>query len=712
MIKKEEKIKSPSIACTGMGAWTAYGKGVQSMWENIIKGKKVHRSSLERFPQMSFERFVAFLPQHDWEEILNDFPHTDPNIVISLAAAKEALTQAQVKRTGRWALVLGNSNGGINEHILTLKKTDLSSEQRTLLLFQSSLAHITQELAKKLGLNAHLMTISTACASSNHALLISRELLSLNLVDFILVGGTDVIHPRVIGGFHSVGAMSEAPCAPFSFPVGMSLGEGAGFMVLEREESAKKREVSPLAYLIGSGQSCDAFHATSPDPTGSGMARSIQTALEDSGYPPEKISFYDAHATGTLANDGAEASAIDNIFARDIPVAAYKSWLGHTQGPAGILEAMLSICAMQNQTFPDVGSFTRPRNISPPGLAKKTKLPLTSFVNNSAAFGGSNVSTIFSLHPSDTKREINNPVYIIGSGYIGPLGTEIDEHLPSSDTSISRANLRLRRANPRHLDRQSNILAVACQRALDHAGIEKPKRNEIVGLICATSSLPSASEERHKNIISTNPIHQISARSFSMAVRNSACGAVNRVFGFKGPDCTYVSGEGSGLHALLHSYVLLSKRNQWSKHIVAAVDEPSDTNRAHYRHLYKEKEIPQEGAVSFVLSTTPKDSSSVCIQDWKLLSYSDGTEVITNHLKKIKNGILVDTSNPPLRALPQITKQLGWMYKKNPVFGEAHSALLGLELVLKQLRETSINNGLIVCSSQSSGLILCTLSSG
>ena len=698
------------IVCTGMGAWTAYGKGIRRMWEGICEKKNVHQSIQERFPQIGLERYAALLSQEDWNEIEQDHPQTDPNIILSYVAAQEALAQSQAKTTGRWAIVLGNSNGGLylEEDIAKQAQDDLNKKERKRLLEKSKLSSITSELSKKLDLPAHKITISTACASSNHALLIARELLSLQLVDAVLVGGTDVIHPTVIGGFHSVGAMSEQPCAPFSYPVGMSLGEGAGFMVLEREEDAQQRNAAVLAYLVGSGQSCDAFHATSPEPTGSGMSRSIQSALSDAGCSPDMIDFYDAHATGTLANDGAETSALDTVFPAPISVTAHKSWLGHTQGPAGILEAIVSICAIHQNHLPTIGNFSSPRNICPCGLEQSPPQKLRSFVKNSAAFGGSNVSTIFADAPIGTKKE-SHRVYIRGIGLAGNCQQQFPIGL-NPPQKISKLAMLLRGTQAREFDGHARLLAVACQKALDDARQKKPKRDDIIGLIVATSTVPSQSEENHKDVIRKGSLQQVSARAFAMGVRNSACGAVNRIFNLRGPDCTYVSGEGSGLHSLLHGYALLSKSRQWSTLIAAGVDEPSNITKTHQDLLYEHSKIPQEGGVGLVLSNSKTDDSMVYIDGWKVCSFEEGEKAIVEHLKQYEHGIIYDVSQSPLPRVLDYSQAYGWTFQSSDYFGEAHSPLLGVAIVAQQLQENIDTRGLIICASKDSGLIMCSLS--
>ena len=214
-------------------------------------------------------------------------------------------------------------------------------------------------------------------------------------------------------------------------------------------------------------------------------------------------------------------------------------------------------------------------------------------MKNSAAFGGSNVSTIF----SDASLAVpkNHTVYVRGIGLAGSCHQQFLLDFGPPNIQIRDDH---RRAKSREFDGHAHLLALVCQRALDDAGQAKPKRDDIIGLITATSTVPSQSEEHHKDVIRKGSIQQVSARAFAMGVRNSACGAVNS-FCLRGPDCTYVSGDGSGLHSLLHGYALLSARTMVSI-VVAGVDEPSDVTKAHHHLLYENCQRPEEGGVALV----------------------------------------------------------------------------------------------------------------
>ena len=131
----------------------------------------------------------------------------------------------------------------------------------------------------------------------------------------MVAGGADVLSAEVFAGFHALGLLSREKCAPWSEPYGTTLGEGAGFLVLESEAQARRRLVRPRAFLHGFGLSSDAYHATSPDPAGAGVARAMRAALDDAGLTPDAVGYVNAHGTGTPLNDVAESRAYAAAFA-------------------------------------------------------------------------------------------------------------------------------------------------------------------------------------------------------------------------------------------------------------------------------------------------------------------------------------------------------------------------------------------------------------
>ena len=227
---------------------------------------------------------------------------------------------------------------------------------------------ISTALIKSLELGRPALTISTACASSTHAIGFAADLIRHGVAEFVLAGGVDILSMDIFAGFHSLGLLSKHPCAPFSTNMGTTLGEGAAFMLLESERAAKERDATPVAEFMGYGFSADAYHDTTPIPSGLGMAKALATAVEDAGLAPEAIDYLNAHGTGTAANDASEWRAIQRVFgdfADQLPLSSSKSFLGHAQGAAGALEAVVTLMAMKHKVVPPTINVTQPRRNAP-----------------------------------------------------------------------------------------------------------------------------------------------------------------------------------------------------------------------------------------------------------------------------------------------------------------------------------------------------------
>jgi 3-oxoacyl-[acyl-carrier-protein] synthase II len=179
-------------------------------------------------------------------------------------------------------------------------------------------------------------------------------------VELVLAGGSDALCELTYGGFNSLRAVDERPTRPFRADrEGLSLGEGAGILVLETLESAERRGAPVLVELAGCGSSCDAYHMTAPEPDGAGAARAIQAALAEAGIGSDAVDFVNAHGTGTPHNDNAEWRALMRIFgerAGRVPVTSTKGSVGHLLGACGALEAVATIqCMLEGRVHPTPG---------------------------------------------------------------------------------------------------------------------------------------------------------------------------------------------------------------------------------------------------------------------------------------------------------------------------------------------------------------------
>lgn len=309
----------------------------------------------------------------------------------------EPAVAAAVQRHGatRVAVVMGTSTAGILQTELAYRRRDAAGAlpadfdyRRTHNTF--SVAEFVRE---RLGLAGPCAALSTACSSSAKAFASAARLIQAGVVDAAVVGGVDTLCLTTLHGFDSLQLLSSQPCRPFDAERdGISIGEGAAFALLERDSA---RDDAPR--LLGAGESCDAFHMSSPHPEGLGARLAMEGALAAAGLTTGDIDYVNLHGTGTPANDAAEDRAMVALFGSSGPPAnSTKGMMGHTLGAAGAVEAVVSLLALDMGRVP-ASPGTRSLD---PRLRSRYEIggreaPLRVAMSNSFGFGGSNCSLVF-----------------------------------------------------------------------------------------------------------------------------------------------------------------------------------------------------------------------------------------------------------------------------------------------------------------------------
>ena len=379
-------------AIVGMGLVTALGAGVEEVWGAILASTSGIRL-LRRFPQGRYaSNYAGELPEAVLNGLTSQASNGEPPLAFLLAlnAAREALAGAfpgQGSRPRRRVgLVLATTKGDLPEFESLVR--DGAPPRRG--HFNPYL--LAQDLALALGLVGPVVAVSGACASGLFALVQAARLLARGTAEAVLAVGVDVLSDFVLAGFSSVAALDPEPCRPYDASrAGLSLGEGAGAAVLAPAGAWPGKE---LVRMAGWGVANDARHITAPSRTANGLIHAIRQALAHAGLTPAEIGYINGHGTATLYNDAMEAKAISNIFGEATPVSSLKGYLGHTLGAAGLIEAILTVAAVNSQTIPASLGFTAQgaddpihvvnRHLPQPGL--RTALTLKS------GFGGINVA--------------------------------------------------------------------------------------------------------------------------------------------------------------------------------------------------------------------------------------------------------------------------------------------------------------------------------
>ncbi|MGH8519739.1 MAG: beta-ketoacyl-[acyl-carrier-protein] synthase family protein [Panacagrimonas sp.] len=286
----------------------------------------------------------------------------------------------------RVAVLLGTSTSGILHTELAYRAQDFKDLRYR---YAQNLYSMTDFVRRSLGLEGPSMTVSTACSSSAKVFAAASRYLEAGVADAAVVGGVDSLCLTTLHGFSSLQLVADEPCRPFDAArKGMSIGEAAGYALLERAGSGIS--------LVGYGESSDAHHMSSPHPQGEGALAAMRQALGRAGLEPAAIDYVNAHGTATPANDRAEDRALVRLFGSRVPVSSTKGFTGHTLGAAGIVEAIVCFLALEHGFIPATLNTTALE----PGLEsdvvlKNRAAQVRRALSNSFGFGGSNCSLVF-----------------------------------------------------------------------------------------------------------------------------------------------------------------------------------------------------------------------------------------------------------------------------------------------------------------------------
>jgi 3-oxoacyl-[acyl-carrier-protein] synthase-1 len=299
----------------------------------------------------------------------------------------------------RLGIFLGTSTSGILETELAYRRRDPAGALPA--DFRYAGAHNSFSLAafvrRALRLGGPAVVISSACSSSAKAFASARRAIETGVIDAALVGGVDSLCLTTLYGFHSLQLVSRTPCRPFDVARdGISIGEAAAFALLEPAAGSAAGSV----LLLGTGESSDAYHMSSPPPDGAGARAAMQAALDDAGLTPADIDYVNFHGTGTPNNDEAEGRAVAGVLGAHLPGSSTKGATGHTLGAAGALEAVICALALQEGLMPGGVNTTQVDPALPVHYLRANRnAPLRRVISNSFGFGGTNCSLILGRAP-------------------------------------------------------------------------------------------------------------------------------------------------------------------------------------------------------------------------------------------------------------------------------------------------------------------------
>ena len=394
------------IVVTGIGCVSAIGLNVEETANSLAQEK----SGLQ--PLSLFEsKYKHKLPVGEVKAgnsdlvgrlKLNSSKIYSRTALLGMLAAREAFEDAGLNnrqaKSLRIGLISGTSVGGMdcsenfyNDYLHSVSKGRLRN------IISHDCGDSTEKIASYLKINDYVSTVSTACSSAANAIIAGARLIEHDFLDCAIVGGTDALCRFTLNGFASLKILDENPCRPFDASrQGLNLGEGAGYIILEKETNNYTKK---YGHIAGYANVCEAFHQTASSTEGTGAFLSMQTALQTANLTPSEIDYINLHGTGTPNNDLAEGNAVRMLFGDSLPyLSSTKSFTGHTLGACGGIEAVFSILAIKyGATFPNLNyKNPMPEHGLIPEINYTENRNIHTVLSNSFGFGGNISSLIFS----------------------------------------------------------------------------------------------------------------------------------------------------------------------------------------------------------------------------------------------------------------------------------------------------------------------------
>lgn len=409
------------IFVNAIGVASAAGSDKKTLWNSLISGKQ---SGIKTVETRTGEKFLAakiddalFPEKTSAKYDMRIFKIEE----MTLSQIENEIEEAKKKfGSEKIAVCVGSCDNGtelsVKGHEEFFKNGKFPADYDIEL---QGADYVATFVSKKYGLKGPSLAFSTACSSGAASIIKAAQLIKSGAADCVIAGGIDIASDTVLIGFNSLEAVSKKITNPFSKNrSGITLGEGAAFLVLSKENFLN--EERPVK-LLGYGESADAYHATSPDPSGKGAAKAMEAALKNANLTPEKIDYINLHGTGTKANDSMEAKAVSEVFGDyKVKASATKPMTGHTLGAAGSLEAAICCLALKenlgksgedvklpvqvwdgeaDKEFPTL-DFVCSRTSETDCVTDVIETPTTPpkvAMSNSFAFGGSNACLILGI---------------------------------------------------------------------------------------------------------------------------------------------------------------------------------------------------------------------------------------------------------------------------------------------------------------------------
>lgn len=560
---------------TGLGVICAVGNNVEETWKNALASV----SGIHKTTSVDTEKCYADLAAEvhcDTLDAIDSPEEKDRASKLCIKAAGEALHDAKLENfadDSRVSVIIGSCVGGVLsvEHYHQHGKDPLD-------IPKMPIAAIASQVAETYKAGGIVTNVANACAAGTISIALACDLIRAKKADIVIAGGADSFASVPYSGFLSLHALDENGCSPFNHCNGITLGEGAGIVIVESFEHARNRGAKVYCEVLGSGVTSDAHHITAPREDALCLIEAMTRAVKNSGISKSEIGYVNAHGTGTGKNDNAEITAFRKFFAEENPtvsISSTKAMTGHCLGAAGAIEAVFSIKALTTDTvlptirYTEADSEALKAKVGTLDFVQNTprSKTLDSVMSNNVAFGGTNASIIFSKQPGNVPSQpfLDKKIAVTGIGIVSPLGNSKSAYISAVEkdakpetasihSSISLEDykeLGIKMAFYRKLDNLGQLQTVSGMRALQDANFQVNDENaKDIGIIVGTSEGGLGATYDFEELVAKMGNAFGSAFKFPHTVYNAAGGYLSICSGIKGYGVTITTGPLSGLDSI------------------------------------------------------------------------------------------------------------------------------------------------------------------
>ena len=553
-----------SIAITGEGIVCAIGNDKAEVLRSLREGH-TGIGEMRYLPSVHHELPVGEVKLSD--EQMKQMLGMETSLTVSrttlmaVLAIRQALAQAHISDVvgKRMVLISGTT-------VADMDITERHVKDRTEALDDcwrhNDCGSNTAEIARYFGSFSDFTTLSTACSSAANAMMLGADMLKAGEADIVVAGGSEALSMFHLNGFNALMILDHHLCKPFDCDrAGLNLGEGAAFVVMEREEDAQKRGADIDAYLTGYANRCDAFHQTASSPQGVGAQLAMRDALCMAGLRPNDIQWVHAHGTGTPNNDASESEAILSVFGSCVPpVSSTKGFTGHTTSASGSISAVISLIAMHEGFVPANLGWHEPMAKGIVPTMGEHDVTLHHVLCNSFGFGGNDSSLVLSDEPTATAEA---PELLPEEAVIE--GPEVQT---TSVPSMAELKAYLRPMEARRMGKLLRSAMYVSLQALKAAGIEQPD-----AIVTATSWGCLESSGRLLGQLAEGE-GMLSPTDFMQSVHNTVGSALAIHLKCHGPNLT-LSQNADSLRWACHQARLLLRLGRCKTVLVGCHDERS-----------------------------------------------------------------------------------------------------------------------------------------